>query len=65
MTRVSIQYGTLSMIGMMKNSPGPLRAWNRPRRKITTRVHWSAILMAEATTAAPTMAIVAIAALPP
>ena len=38
-TRMSIQYGMVSMTGKMKNNPGPLRAWKRPSRKTTARFH--------------------------
>ena len=39
MTRLSIQWAIESKTGIIKNRPGPLRAWNLPRRKITARSH--------------------------
>jgi hypothetical protein len=46
-TRLSIQYGILSILGTTKNNPGPLRDLNFPSRNITALSHGSAIFIAD------------------
>jgi hypothetical protein len=60
-TRVSIQKGSVSMIGMMPNNPGPFNARNFPSRKTTVLSHWSATWIAEETRKATTIEPIPIA----
>src|SRR4051812_31633012 len=62
-TRMSIQYGIVSTIGMMPNRPGPRSARNLPSRSTTARSHAAATRTAleanVATTNVTTIAVIA------
>ena len=51
-TRMSIQYGIVSMIGRMAKNPGPRRPRNSPRRSTTARSQAAAIFTAVPTVVA-------------